>query len=53
LSATLEQQTMPLTEPKAEPRPYWGDWFAVVFWLSCFVIMALIHVQDLLVSLFR
>jgi hypothetical protein len=52
VSAIPPSPTKP--QPAAvDPKPYWGDWVAMVFWTACFGIMALIHLKDLLVGLFR
>ena len=40
-------------ERTSEALPYWGDRFALVFWLWCFALMGLMHVIDLILSLFR
>jgi hypothetical protein len=35
------------------PKPYWGDWAAMVFWTVCFALMAIIHLVNLVIALFR
>jgi hypothetical protein len=34
-------------------KDLWTDWAAMIFWTACFGLMALIHLKDLLVNLFR
>jgi hypothetical protein len=34
-------------------RPLRRDWIALVFWFSCFVFMGMMHLIDLIASLFR
>jgi hypothetical protein len=43
----------PKTKPLSQEQSYWGDWVAMVFWFSCFVLMGLIHLSDLIMSFFR
>jgi hypothetical protein len=40
-------------KPKAPEKGLGTDWAAMVFWTLCFAIMALIHLGDLVASLFR
>jgi hypothetical protein len=52
-TASEISQSPTKTQPAVEPKPYWGDWAAMVFWAACFGIMAVIHLKDLLVGFFR
>lgn len=40
-------------QPSTEPKGLASDWAALVIWTSCFAFMALLHLKDLLASLFR
>jgi hypothetical protein len=51
--APPEATTAPKIEQTSEEQPYWGDRFALVFWVWCFALMALMHVVDIILSLFR
>jgi hypothetical protein len=53
LPAAATSQSTTKTKPTTEERAYWGDWVALVFWVTCFVLMGMIHVKDLIVSMFR
>jgi hypothetical protein len=40
-------------QPDIEPRPHLRDWIAMIVWTACFGVMALIHVIQLIVGMFR
>ena len=56
-SIALSAPQAPLAPPAVEAEPavkgLWTDWAAMIFWTACFGLMALIHLKDLLVNLFR
>jgi len=51
--APPEATTAPKSDQTSEVQPYWGDRFALVFWVWCFALMALMHVVDIILSLCR
>jgi len=51
--AALILQPTPKPTAATGERPLRRDWIALVFWFSCFVFMGMMHLIDLIASLFR
>jgi hypothetical protein len=43
----------PTSQPSTNSKGLATDWAALVIWTVCFAFMALLHLKDLLVSLFH